>query len=272
VSAPHEAVALLFAQAQTATPNPTPDPLHVTLVDEGKAWWRDFVVPVATLTAALVGGIGGVVIGGRMNRTTMTKLEADRAEVEDRLEKGREERETRLEKGREARETRLEKGREERETRLDTAKAERERRLDETRAARSLAADRRLAIGSLRLLNQELARVRAVLRNERDAESDDPTAPAVLEATVRLRPEDKHAIATWIPSDDWPGVSETLEWVDAMAARRVHYRSVVDRAKKTDADTYRAVAGAAFESVSATVETIRRVIERLAEHSGSESS
>ena len=75
-----------LAQAQVPKSTPTPDALNVTLVDEGKGSFRDFVVPITTLVAALVGGIGGVFIGGRMNRATMRTLEAERAEREDRLD------------------------------------------------------------------------------------------------------------------------------------------------------------------------------------------
>ena len=65
--------------AQVATPTPTP--LSVEIIESQKEWWQQsWVVPAATLAAALVGGIGGVVIGGRMNRHTMITLENERAQ------------------------------------------------------------------------------------------------------------------------------------------------------------------------------------------------
>ncbi len=84
--------------AQTAPP----DAVDVRILEDSSAWEK-FLPALGPLVGALVGGIGGVVIGGRMQRTTMERVEADRHDREDERERQRAERERNLENEREER-------------------------------------------------------------------------------------------------------------------------------------------------------------------------
>ena len=211
---------LLLAQAQAATPTPTPDAVAVTLVDEGKEWWEPYVVPTATLVAALVVGGGGVLLGGTMNRNTMVAVEADRADREDKRA---------------------------------AAKAERD-----------LVAERRVALGSLRLLMDQLHRANSLLGREIDAEGDDPLIAPSIDTEIRFRPEDEHAIAMWVSDDVWRMISKALDQVGRMNANRARGQQRIDRGEWFDAEVYRTLARVAVKRVSATLERLEPELRRLA--------
>jgi hypothetical protein len=229
---------LLFAQA---TPTPTPQSVEVTLLDEGKAWWEDFVVPAVTLVAALVGGIGGVVIGGRMNRETMRTLEAERAE----------------------REALLESDRAKRADRQDAAHAEREERLDAARAERELAAERRLALGSLRLVMDAFEGAASNLEMERDSKGSDPLLAASIDTQLHVRPEDKHAIAIWVSDDIWRHISHILKRIELLNVRRAQTRHLADVGGQFDADDYRADAALAVTRIEEVLARLEPDLRRL---------
>lgn len=213
---------MLLAQAQA-----TPDAVEVRLVDEGKAGWEKFVVPAVTLVAALVGGIGGVVIGGRMNRTTMNKLESDRAK---------------------------------REKKLEDERADRETRLEEAKANRELASERRMALGSSRLLVRQCKWLRAELRYElatiglSEATSTSSFGRSRMEIDLRL--EDKHAIAMWVSDDAWNSIAMALEGVEEINRTRASVREALDSGQEIDLSNHR-------DAVSSTSDRIDRMLEAL---------
>jgi hypothetical protein len=219
-------VALLVAQA---TPTPTPDPLNVHLVDEGKEWWKDWIVPVTTLAAAFGGGIGGVVIGGRMNRTTLRTLETERSGRED------------------AR---------------DVAHAGREDKREEAKAERELAAERRLALGSLRLAIDDISLAISDLDHEAERQGDNPVMDPDTESPSRVRPEDKHAIAMWMSDRTWTALARTLARVEARSGRRHEAREQIAKGRLT-ADDYRAEAAQQAASLRTMLAALQPSLESL---------
>ena len=217
----HE-LTLLLDQAQAASPTQasTPEAVEVTLVDAGKAWWKDYAVPAATLLAAGVGGIGGVLLGGRMNRTTMNAVERDRAHREDLR---------------------------------DAAKAERD-----------LIADRRVALGSLRLLMDQLQRAASRLEQESSWEEIDLWAIPSIDTEMRFRPEDEHAIAIWVSDDIWRAISKSLDRVERANAYRARLHERLVRDGETDVAAYCALARGAQNHVCATLDKLEPEFRRLA--------
>lgn len=168
--------------------------VDVRLLDDGKEWWRDFVVPTATLIAALVGGLGGVLIGGKMNRTTLSKLEGERAE--------------------------------------------RESALEDARAARELAGHRRQALGAMRVLMAEFERVKTRIEQERDRPGEE-LLPEVMDKPLRIRPEELHALAIWLPDEAWTGIALNLDMLEENHLNRSVIREFMALGGTPDLDAYR---------------------------------
>ncbi|MDA0161284.1 hypothetical protein OM076_13485 [Solirubrobacter ginsenosidimutans] len=237
-----QSIGLLVAQVSTPTPTPTSTRLSVELVDQPDAWWRAFVVPASTLIAALVGGIGGVMLGGRINRTTMEGIESTRAEREERLDAARAEREERL----------------------DAARADREERLDTARAERTLAGERRQALGSVRLLMDDLRSAVLNYQHERDKTGDNPLLPETMDTTIQLRPEDKQSIAIWSTDEAWRLISLTLMHVEAdNLLREQHRRAMRAHPDRFDADAYRREAAENHDRTNRTLELLADLADRL---------
>ena len=210
---------LLFAQAQNAAPTQTPDAVEITLVDEGKAWWKDYVVPAATLAAALIGGWGGVVIGGRMNCTTFRTLETERADREDKR--------------------------------------------DAAKASRELVAERRLAVGSLRLLIDRLQYAASLLDTESKTGGDDPLVAPTIDTALDVRSEDKHAIAMWVSDEIWSTTSKMLNVIALSNLNRVAKRATLDRGEEINAEAYRATARSEVRQIHKLIGTLTDQLRRL---------
>jgi hypothetical protein len=202
---------LLLAQAAT----PTPDEIGIRVLDDGRGdlGLRDLIVPLGTLGAALVGGLGGVLIGGRMNRTTLSTLEGERA----------------------VREAEREQERAEREDRLDQRRAEREQALADVRHQRDEALRRRQALGALRLLAVELERVRSHVDVEvglvDDLEESIYSDPLIVEGEreeVVIQPEHLMQIAMWVSAGNWRRITWALDQIENMARERADARSGAD--------------------------------------------
>jgi hypothetical protein len=154
--------------------------INVKLLDDGKGGlgWSVLVAPVGTLVAALAGGWGGVLIGGRMNRSTLTRLEDERAEREDR----REDRRAR------------------RDDAVDQARADRERGLEADRERRSIHAEQRRAVGAMRVAANGFDAARntlsITLRSRR-------VFAEVLAITPAPPPADLQLMATWMSPAAW---------------------------------------------------------------------
>jgi hypothetical protein len=167
--------------------------------------------PGRDFDCALVGGIGGVVLGGRMNRRTMQAVESARAE---------------------------------REEALDVARAAREERLDAARAKRTLASERRQALGAVRVMANELREAVRAYEQERDDPSETPFVDKQFAPSIQLRPEDRHAIAAWSSDELWGLLSVVLLHINADNIIRESHRDRVRRGVGAfDADAYRQEAG-----------------------------
>jgi hypothetical protein len=201
--------------------SPTPDAIRVTLTDPAKEWWEPFVVPTATLIAALVGGIGGVLIGGRMNRATLTALED---------------------------------ARELREDRIDAIRAEREHRLDETRANRERIGEQRRALGALVLFEEHLLMWAAALRNE-SRPGRGPLA-ALMDLPDRVRPEDQHAAAMWVSTDAWVRMAAAFQAIEITKLVRAQLIQRRAEGGEVDGERYREHVNNAAETVTRTLALI----------------
>ena len=195
---------------------------------------KDYVVPAATLAAALVGGVGGVVIGGRMNRATMRALENERAAREDVRDKEHADRE-------------------------DARDAAQQQRAQE----RELAAERRLAVASLHLLMDEFARAKSHLDFERQTSGGDPMLPEHMDEQMHLLPEDKRIIALWVSDDTWWKISKTLQRIEVRSIRRAMSRELYSRGLFDAADDYRARSADAAAVVAETQRTLESEVRRV---------
>jgi hypothetical protein len=198
-----------------------------------------------------------------MNRNTMKGLEADRAEREAELEARRAEREAKLETERAERQAKIEEDRAERQAQIEADRAEREARLESLKAARDEAAQRRLALGSLKLLKDELEDAQSNLQLEQNSSGGNPLVASRVDTQLHVRPEDKHAIATWVSDIAWRVISLTLVQVELVDALRAQARERLDAQEEIDADDYRSTAAVAFNRVKKTLGIIDSEIKRL---------
>lgn len=148
--------------------------VNVHLDAGGGLTTRDVLVPAGTLIAAVV----GVVIGGFINRATLTSLDAERLTRED----GRE------------------KARAEREDRMDERRAQRERDLEDERQYKADCADKRRAIGSVRLACRYLIDVRRLA--EIALRRTDGRYLLTRERSP-IGPDDEHLLASWLGRPAW---------------------------------------------------------------------
>ena len=140
-------------------------------------------MPAGTLIAAVV----GVVIGGLINRATLTNLDDKRLEKEDAREASRSLRE------------------------VDLFRA---------RAKHELEGERRRALGSMRVLASALERAAILLEAEGPLDHASPLSPKGMDARLQIRPEDLHNVAMWLPSGKWSVLALRLEMLHSVNARR----------------------------------------------------
>ena len=173
-------VAALLAQVQTPTPSPTPAPLSVELIGGGTPWWQPFVVPLATLVAAL----GGVIIGGKINRDTIKSLEQERATREDARDEDKRGRDAAAERRLAVASLRLVR------EQMETAASNRE--VESTVHGLSV-------VGS-------------------------PVLPQGMEAPFDVRAEDKHVIASWVTRSAWSQISRGISSIESLPGYRMFNR------------------------------------------------
>jgi hypothetical protein len=215
--------------------------VNVRIVDNGDNGfdWSKVITPSATLLAALVGGLGGVVIGGKMNRSTLKTLEDERAQ----------------------RESAHERDRAEREDKLDQARADRDRELELARERRAINAEKRQALGAIRYVLSELERLRIGFSTSVERAEWWPIAwkPRASQTT-----EQSHLLATWLRHLAWTDLALTLYWIESLARFHGSYGQPSIANRREMLETTDAIRDSVLE--------LRREADRLSEEIGEEAA
>ena len=147
--------------------------LHVELVGNDGLGLRDLLIPIV----AFIGGLLGIVLGGRINRATLTRLEDKR---------------------------------DTRERDLASQRVEREADLDRAQARREWETERRRALGAAKLLRHELTERSLMLQEARSA---DEWWPASQQAVFELPATEAPILAAWLSDAAWGYTVEALAYL-----------------------------------------------------------
>jgi hypothetical protein len=201
--------------------------VHLVGGDNGGLHVRDVIAPLGTLVAALIGGLGGVTIGARMNRRTLTALEDERAGREDWF---------------------------------DVLRAGRERELELERERRRIAGEQRQAAGSLRLCLQELERMLTMLALMANKQYWLPADRVPL--TSRISAKDQGLVATWVSHGAWSRYVLCLAMAENVGNLRLSDVNHPNRGASIGANSLEVLQGAVIVARE-TLQTMRAELERL---------